>query len=350
MRSGRGFHNSCNNVYVKAFCDEMANMRVSSKNGALKYTSEEVGDMSLPLHWEFTKSPWYFGLLVKIFRRDPQLALHVADVITDKNNLPVSRAAMRRERQQAALQERNNPKTPSPPTDSSVLTTSSSGVLVPDMNLTPSANVSIATSARMPTSYIYQEKLLRAKMMASKAHAESTNIAKRMGKLEELKQGMALLKEMRSVIGEATYANGVCSLHAALPNFDTFNAAVDIIDVDNNTAPTPWGATKRCLSSGDEEWTKKTIKRSSNDYDDGNDGDDGNGLNVNDQHAEDKEERSTTEEEDNDEGNENGKGDYVSGFVHDDEDDEEYIKYHDIVDSTGKVVAVLATKNSQLVE
>jgi hypothetical protein len=79
MRSGRGFHNSCNNVYVKAFRDEMANMRVSGKNGALKYTSEEVGDMSLPLHsWEFTKSPWYFGLLVKIFRRDSQLALYVA--------------------------------------------------------------------------------------------------------------------------------------------------------------------------------------------------------------------------------------------------------------------------------
>jgi hypothetical protein len=250
---------------------------------------------------------------------------------------------MRRERQQAALQERNNPKTPSPPTDSSVLTTSSCGV-VPDMNLTPSANVSIATSsAMMPTSFIYQETLLRAKMMASKAHAESTNIAKRMGKLEELKQGMALLKEMRSVIGEATYANGVRSLHAALPNFDTFNAAVDIIDVDNNTAPTPWGATKRRLSSGDEEWTKKKMKRSSSD---GDDGDDGDGFNVNDQHAEDKEERSTTEEEDNDEGNENGKGDYVSGFVHDDEDDEEYIKYHDIVDSTGgKVVAVHATKN-----
>jgi hypothetical protein len=306
MRSGRGFHNSCYNDYVKAFCDEMANMRVSGKNGALKYTSEEVGDMSLPLHWEFTKSPWYLGLLVKIFRCDPQLALHVADVMTDKNNVPVLRAAMRRERQQAALQERNNPKTLSPPTDSSILTTSSSGV-VPDMNLTPLANVSIATIAMMPTSFIYQEKLLRAKMMASKAHAESTNIAKRMGKLEELKKGMALLKEMRSVIGEATYANGVRSLHAALPNFDTFNAAVDIIDVDNNTAPTQaWGATKRRLSSGDEQWTKKMMKRSSND---GDDGDDGNGLNVINQHAKDKEERSTTEEDDNGgEGNKNGKG------------------------------------------
>jgi hypothetical protein len=89
MKSGRGFHKSCNEVYIKAFRQEMSSSRL--KNGTLKYTKEEIDDMFPPQHWEFTKSPWYFGLLIKIFRRDPQLALHVADVMTDSNEATEAR-------------------------------------------------------------------------------------------------------------------------------------------------------------------------------------------------------------------------------------------------------------------
>ena len=159
MKSGRDFHESCNEVYIKAFCQEMSSSRL--KNGTLKYTKEEIDDTFPPQHWEFTKSPWYFGLLIKNFRRDPQLALHVADVMTDSSNLPVSRAAMRRQKQETALQHQQSKRivdtTLSPPTDSSVLSTSQDVVI---MTPTSTNNVSSAT-----TLSAHQDKLLWAKVM-----------------------------------------------------------------------------------------------------------------------------------------------------------------------------------------
>ena len=50
-----------------------------------------------PPNWEYSKAPWYLGLVVKIFRRDPQLALDVADVMTDLSNVPLSRAERRKQ-------------------------------------------------------------------------------------------------------------------------------------------------------------------------------------------------------------------------------------------------------------
>ncbi len=119
MKSGRGFHESCNEVYVKAYREEMSKLKV---RGQPKYTEPEVQAMFPPQFWEFTKSPWYFGLAVKIFRRDPQLAPNVAEVMTDPSNVPISRAAMKRNKQLL----RHSPKTRSasnPSTATSLLET-----------------------------------------------------------------------------------------------------------------------------------------------------------------------------------------------------------------------------------
>ena len=81
-----------------------------------------------------------------------------------------------------------------------------------------------------------KKQLLWAKVTASKALKENTNIAKRMGKMEELTQGMILLEKMRQAIGqsfEAEYKARVRTLYAAMPDFTTFNTAVDVIDVDD---------------------------------------------------------------------------------------------------------------------
>ena len=232
------------------------------KDGSPKYTKEDIADMLPPQHWEFTKKPWYFGLLVKVFRRDPQLALHVASVMDDDTNRPISRAAMRREKQHltvrtTAISNTSSSFTSSSPTDDSVLTSfcddaagSRKRITVP----TTSHSVAAATAA------CNQNQLLRAKMLASKAHAEATNIAKRMGKMEELEKGMALLEKMRPVIGESTYATRVHSLFAALPNFEGFDAAVDIIDVDS----TPPANNKRHLSSDKEDGRRMTTKKANN--------------------------------------------------------------------------------------
>ena len=51
--------------------------------------------------------------------------------------------------------------------------------------------------------------------------------------MEELTHGMSLLEKMRQAIGPSSYA--------ALPNFTTFDTAVDVIDVDaeEDMMPTP---------------------------------------------------------------------------------------------------------------
>ena len=229
------------------------------RNGALKYTKEEIDDLFPPQHWEFTKSPWYYGLLVKIYRRDPQLALDVAAVMKDPTNVPVSRAVLRRNAQEKA--RRMNDATPSPPTDCSVLTSSDSSFVTPSMNVRSSVAMHATTSGAHTDS-----RLTWAKVIASKAHAETTNSAKRMGKMEELEKGMALLEKMRSVIGDDLYANQVRCLFAALPNFKAFDSAVNIIDVDstvNHTTGTDdeWRTLKRRLSSDDERYTTTNKKK-----------------------------------------------------------------------------------------
>jgi hypothetical protein len=163
MKSGRGFHESCNEVYVKAFCEEMSTAEL--RNGALKYTKEEIDDLFPPQHWEFTKSPWHYGLLVQIYRRDPQLALDVAAVMKDPTNVPVSRAVLRRNAQEKARQMID--ATPSPPTDCSVLTLSNSSFVTPSMNVCSSVAMHATTSGAHT-----DRRLTWTRVIASKAHAD----------------------------------------------------------------------------------------------------------------------------------------------------------------------------------
>jgi hypothetical protein len=100
MKSGHGFHKTCNKIYVTAYRYEMASVQ---KKDVPRYTKQEFAQMLPPPNWEYSKAPWYFGLVVKIFRRDPQLALDVADVMTDLSNVPLSRAELQQRKQQDAV-------------------------------------------------------------------------------------------------------------------------------------------------------------------------------------------------------------------------------------------------------
>ena len=55
MKSGCGFHESCNDIYLKAYREEMSIAKL--RNGTLKYAEEELANLLPPQHWEFTKSP-----------------------------------------------------------------------------------------------------------------------------------------------------------------------------------------------------------------------------------------------------------------------------------------------------
>ena len=336
MRSGRGFHESCNDVYVKAFRLEMSTTKL--RNGTLKYTSSaEVEDMLPPQHWEFTKLPCLYGLMVKIYRRDPQLALDVATVMKDRTNAPVSRAVLRRKSQQRA--RRHNADTAAD--DAVDDDTAPSPVLLAaaDSSVSEESAVAVMHSHHSLNS-AHQEKLLWAKATAAKAHAETTNIAKRMGKMEELEKGMALLEKMKGVNGEAMYATQVCSsIFAAMPNFQSFDTAVDIVDVgsaaaavDRTPADAEWMATKRRLSSKDDEdeeeqeYTPPSKKNR-------------NGATKTPDDDDDDEEEGCDDEY---EGVDDATADGLSRYVLTEADEAKYVTYEEITGETGQVIGVHA--------
>ena len=234
MKSGKGFHESCNDVYVKAYRQEMAK---STHRGAPKYTPLQLESMSPPPMWEYTKMPWFLGLAVKIFRRDPQLAPNVADVMGDPNNLPVSRAELKRRKQVELQAQQKRPKEPNTASDKTFgVGGPTAGYSTPlgavhnSRHCNPRASATAMAAVSVSTVAV-EKKILWAKVLTSKSIAENTNIAKRMGKMEELEKAMSLLDKMRTVIGEEAYTAKVQAVLAAFPAFDTYHAEVDVIEI-----------------------------------------------------------------------------------------------------------------------
>ena len=204
MKSGHGFHETCNKVYIAGYRHEMASPQ---KKGIPRYTKQEVAQMLPPPNWEYSKSPWYFGLVVKLFRRDPQLALDVADVVTDLSNVPLSRAEMMRRKQQEDGQLGSAKKKAS----TSVTDASS---LSADTHHCPSFLSSTNVDKRAAASVMAmatenQERLASAKMLSSKAQAGTYNIGVRLAVVEELERGLTVLDRIRGTIGEERYSDGV---------------------------------------------------------------------------------------------------------------------------------------------
>jgi hypothetical protein len=59
MKSGKGFHETCNDVMLKLYRKDLVQR--------LTHTREEADQELLPDFYEFRKSPWFFLLTVKIF-------------------------------------------------------------------------------------------------------------------------------------------------------------------------------------------------------------------------------------------------------------------------------------------
>jgi hypothetical protein len=84
MRSGKGFHDTCNDLMLKLYQKELGQR--------LTHTQDEADQELLPAYFEFRKSPWFYLLTVKIFRTDPNLAPVVADILDNANNATKLRA------------------------------------------------------------------------------------------------------------------------------------------------------------------------------------------------------------------------------------------------------------------
>ena len=223
MKSGKGFHESCNAVFVSAYRKEL--MRT-------KRMSKEEADQELPPHfWEYRKNPWFLALAVKVFRRDPQLAPNVAEVMTDKENLPVSRANLLRIKQKKAA-----------------------------------AFIKVEHAAKKKVygqadtlSLKIKRNVARAKVHTARALELQSNVALCLGKIRELESAMNLLDRMRPIIGEDQYSQRVASVAASFPVFATFNADVEVVVVDDTdtdeSLTSPCRANSSTSSSKDQNST-----------------------------------------------------------------------------------------------
>jgi hypothetical protein len=61
MHSGKGFHDTCNDVFVSAYHRELIAMKGMTESNANKELPPQAQ------FWEYKKIPWCFSLTVKIF-------------------------------------------------------------------------------------------------------------------------------------------------------------------------------------------------------------------------------------------------------------------------------------------
>lgn len=203
MKSGKGFHDTFDEVFRSQFRRDLLRKNCM--------TVEEVDRELPPSFWEYKKSPWFFGLTVKIFRRHPQLAPDVHAVLSDVANAPQSRAEMLREKQQRRIDSKKVKVEPATPI------------------VTGSHTIKQQRHNQDTT-----RKVVWAKVHTAKAMEQNSNVASRLGRVEELEKTLNLLDRIRPVIGEADYRERIDCLAASLPNLGTYNAEVEVIVIDDD--------------------------------------------------------------------------------------------------------------------
>jgi hypothetical protein len=173
-------------------------------------TAEEVDRELPPSFWEYKKSPWFFGLTVKIFRRHPQLAPDVHAVLSDVANAPQSRAEMLREKQQRRIDSKK-------------------------IKVEPVGTKATANQHRQQQRHQQDtRKVVWAKVHTAKAMEQNSNVACRLGRVEELEKTLSLLEKIRPVIGEEEYKQKIDSIAASLPNLGTYKAEVEVIVINDD--------------------------------------------------------------------------------------------------------------------
>ena len=207
MPSGKGFHETFNNIFVNAFHNDLVQ---------LKGVSMEEAMQSLPPPlWEYKKRPWYYGLCVKVFRKDPQLAPDVKEVLSDKTNKTVSRAKLKRNRQYRCNSHFSSPSYSSSNQSSAGHTSGSNkkhkSTLVNDDD-------DENRQQQEQEDKQIRTRLTWAKVHSAKALQVSSKVASRLGRIDELEKTLNLLDRMRKVIGEDSYKARVDTVLASLPD------------------------------------------------------------------------------------------------------------------------------------
>ena len=213
MKSGKGFHETFNQVFVNAFRKEL--MRTKG------ISVEEANQVLPPPYWEYKKLPWFFGLCVKIFRKDPQLAPDVKEVMLDKSNETVSRAKLIRARQYRH-RATNSLSSPS---------LSSSDEALP---CTSKKKQKVKREQVDEEDKENRTRIAWARVNSAKALQVSSKVASRLGRFDEVIKTLDILDRMRPVIGESVYTARVDAALASLPDPTSYTREING-DCDNTT-------------------------------------------------------------------------------------------------------------------
>ena len=109
MKSGLGFHETCNDFIVTVYRRDISK-GTATKLGILWTEAEK---MLPPANWEYKKVLWVCFLCVKILRKHRQLAPDVAAVMNDISNKTESRETVKRKAREAVtLEEYSTKKLP----------------------------------------------------------------------------------------------------------------------------------------------------------------------------------------------------------------------------------------------
>ena len=199
LQSGKGFHEVCNDVILKQSRLHLSSLK---KN---QMSQQEI-DASYPSEsWQYTTKPWKFSLAVKVFRKSPELASNVAEVLANAENKPISRAELLQQKAQESTKK-----------------------LSPWNSLSSSSY-----HAQKENAMKVEHNREKRRKLESETRRAAINLSICLGKVQELKETLAILKDIRPVIGEADYNEQVKALFSNLPNVSSYNIELCPIEVDN---------------------------------------------------------------------------------------------------------------------
>ncbi|KAI2512245.1 hypothetical protein MHU86_2121 [Fragilaria crotonensis] len=238
MKSGKGFHETCNDLVVTLFRREVHKGTVA-KPGIPWSDAEQL----LPPHmWEYKKPPWSFLLCVKIFRKHIQLAPNVADVMDDVTNIVESRDIVKRNAQVAAYRTTQHKKKrantavnssrikkefPDDEDDNRFVCPSdsaSSSTVMPSKSFTVAVRSEAVIAAETD-----RKHNAWAKVHMAKAIEENANVAKKMAEFDAIEKKLMLLERFRGVMEDAEYNARVKEVLDTMPETKLFAKQCEVV-------------------------------------------------------------------------------------------------------------------------
>ena len=248
MKSGKGFHETCNDFIVTVFRRDIS--KGTPTKPGIPWTEAE--QMLPPANWEYKKVPWVCFLCVKIFCKHIQLAPDVAAVMNDISNKTESREIIKRKAREAVALEDYSRKM-LPPTRTPVISNKTKIVSIPIKKEEKEDNRRVrikkekgvagrnngvgkkAHSAHLECDLAKNRKhVVWSKVHMAKAMEQSANANSKLAELDAIEKSLSLLDKMRKVMGEVAYVAHVRDLATSMPDTSSFVRDCEVICIGDD--------------------------------------------------------------------------------------------------------------------